>query len=651
MTIDLDFESDRRKEIKDYIYSTYGSDKACEIGTYGRMKLKTCLIDFAKAMGVANQKEILAITTNLDLDKEDVDDLEAAAESDPRLMKLLASNEDFGFTVTEVIGQIKSQGVHPAGVIICSENIADITPVKTQKSQKEDSRIVTTQFEDKNIISQGMMKMDILGLKEYDVIRFVIENAKTGLTIHNYVDELQERERREPNEAVWKMFRQGNSEGVFQFSSEGMKSLLVMMQPDCINDLIAANALYRPGCLENGWHIQYCKRKNGEEAVSYVHPLVEKALGNTYHVIVFQEQFMEVIHKLGDISLVESDTIRSALGKKDKEKLHKFQEKFVAGATPKIGKREAEELWGQIEKASGYSFNRSHSAAYSVLAYISQYLKVHHTPYFWAAQLDWDVRKNKLEDMLTNRRAASEMGVEFVLPNVNLSKENFIVLPGEEEMGVTIKKDRVVWSISSVKGIGPKAAKEIASKQPYDGFEDFYNRINKAVVKANNIESLIFAGALDDFGDRRNLLDLLAIKESKKKGKKAKPYRTPSEEQMVLKFYDSMGFLEIKLKKIKDFSKHCVTESELREYEDGDYARVGGMVTAVRPQKTRRGDSMGFVTITDLDEMIEITVFPEVWAKYRDVFREGKTIEVYGKKSVFSNRHNQLQAEKAVEIN
>lgn len=652
--IDLDFESDRRKEIKDYIYKTYGHDKVCEIGTYGRMKLKTCLIDFAKAFGIASQKEILSITTSLDLDKEDVDDLEAAAESDPKLMKLLASHEDFGFTVTETIGQIKSQGVHPAGVIICSDIISDITPIKTQRKTKkdageEDSRIITTQFEDKHIISQGMMKMDVLGLKEYDVIRFVIENTKTGLTA-NYAEELQEREREEPNEAVWSMFKDGKSEGVFQFASDGMKALLVMMQPDCINDLVAANALYRPGCLENGWHIQYCKRKNGEEEVTYDHPFVEKALGTTYGVIVFQEQFMEVIHKLGDISLVESDTIRSALGKKDLDKLHKFQEKFVKGAAPKIGKERAIELWQQIEKASGYSFNRSHSAAYSVLAYISQYLKVNHTAHFWAAQLDWDVRKNKLEDMLTNRRAASDMGVEFVLPDINLSKERFTVTEGETEIGITTKRESVVWSITSVKGVGPKAAREIISKQPYKGFEDFHKRVNKSIVKANNIESLIYAGAFDSFGDRRNLLDIMAAVDRAKKGKKAKPYKRPTEEEMVMKFYDSMGFLEIKLKSIKEFSKGCITESELREYGDGDYARVGGMITAARNQKTRRGDAMGFVTMVDLDEMIELTVFPEAWAKFRSVLREGKIVEVYGKKSVYGNRQNQLQLELAEEI-
>ena len=598
--IDLDFESNHRNEIKAYIYRTYGEDKVCEIGTYGRMKLRTSLIDFGKAMGVANQKELLAITTKIDLEKEDADSLEKAAEADPRLMKLLEDNHEYAFAVEEIIGQIKSQGVHPAGVVICSEAISDITPVKTQKNNKEGKeRILTTQAKDEHIIAQGLMKVDILGLKEYDVIRYVIENAP-GVPFErdNYVQEIM---KKKDDPKVWKMFQEGRTEGVFQFASDGMKGLLIEMKPTVINDLIAANALYRPGCLDNGWHLDYCRRKNGEEAVEFVHPDMEKALGETYGVLVYQEQFMEAIHLLGGISLVESDTIRSALGKKDKKKLEKFRERFVKGATGKIGEDKSNEFWEQIEKAAGYTFNKSHSAAYSELAFISQYLKTYWPAYFWAAQLEWDTLKNKADDMLIDRRAASDMGVEYLLPDINLSKRQFQVHHG-----------RVVWSLSGVTKVGPKAAAEIELKQPYASFEDFHKRVNKSRVKYDVIQNLIFAGAFDHFGDRRDILRQLC---HLTKGKK---YASLSEEQMMLKFHAAVGFFEQKLKTVKPgFSSKCITEKELHDVEAGGEVKVGGMITDVRVIKTKKGDAMAFVTLMDLDEIIDVTVFPQAFGAFK----------------------------------
>lgn len=897
--IDLDFESDRRKEIKDYIFKTYGRDKVCEIGTYGRMKLKTALIDFGKALGVTTQKEILKITTSLDLDKEDVDSLIAATKASPQLQSLLDKNKDYSFFVTEIIGQIKSQGIHPAGVIICSEKLEDITPLKTQNRTlkpeeaeldgEKSERIITTQAEDKYIIASGMMKADVLGLKEYDVIKFVINNVpEIGMDVDDYVQKIMAQEKLKPNKKVWRMFQEGKTEGVFQFASQGMKDLLIMMQPDCINDLIAANALYRPGCLENGWHILYCDRKRGMEEIEYIHPDVEAALGTTFGVIVFQEQFMEVIHKLGGISLVDSDTIRSALGKKDKAKLDRFRIQFVEGASKKIDKNKAMELWRQIEKAAGYTFNRcvvgktkfygrkgksesltveqmylamndpewsslnhkksirkkfrslgygqawslcddmrlrpntivdirdegvkpvfkvttesgaeivvtanhrfptpsghkmlmemsigdhlcvvdgwekidtsyrfngesnipqkgergfqvkgdtsqklfvsrsqelksrhnhcqscnelmkrkevhhidgnhgnqewsnltvvcpschkkahykmgrtkrgerglltrweriigveymgeekvydvemfapnhtfavesgivtcnSHSAAYSVLAYISQYFKVHYPAYFWAAQLDWDTRKNKLEDMLTNRRAATDAGIEYILPHINKSKMRF-----------TVQDNKVVWSFSSIKGIGFKAAQELQAKQPFKDFDDFHKRINKSKVKYNNIQALIYSGAFDDFGDRRELLKISA---AKTKGKK---YVSPTEEDLLRRFAESMGFFERKIKDLRGtFTPSTMTEQDVITCDAGDTVRVGGMVTEIKTIKTKNGDNMGFVTLLDLDEQLSLTLFPRQWEDFRDLLDVGSIVEVVGVKSGYKNQQNCIE--------
>lgn len=640
--IDLDFESDRRREIKAYIYETYGAERVCEIGTYGRMKMKTALIDFAKSMGIARQDEMLKITTGLDLDKEDALDLDVAGDSDPRLQMLLDANPAYKFAVQEIMGQIKSQGVHPAGVIICSEPIADITPVKTQKktlkpeelpegAKKKDAevRVVTTQAEDKYVIAQGLMKVDLLGIKEYDVIRYVLENADTPYNENNYVEKIMGMERETPNKKVWKMFQAGKTEAVFQFASDGMKQLLTLMIPDSIKDLTAANALYRPACLENGWHTLYCKRKHGEEKVSFAHETVEEALGDTYGVIVFQEQMMSVLHLLGGLSLIDTESMRYAISKKDEDRLKKFKGEFVAGASEKIAEKSALELWDQIMKSANYSFNRSHSAAYATLAYISQFFKIEYPAHFWAAQIDWDTRKGHTDDMLINRRAAADMGISFVLPDINRSKLRF-----------SVDGNSVVWSFLSVKGIGYKTAKHLEDMQPYEDFDDFYAKIDKRIVKNNNIQSLIYAGALDDLGDRRELLKIL----DSKKRKKGTKYVGESDEELMKKFQTSMGFFEMKIKKVKPtFSKHCITESELVECDAGDFVHVGGMITDVRAIKTKKGDNMGFVTVMDLDEMIEVTVFPKQWRALREKLREGYIVEISGTKSDYNGKQNLIE--------
>lgn len=637
--IDLDFESDRRTEIKQYIFDKYGATHVCEIGTYGRMKLKTSIIDFGKAFEVGTDKELHAITTKLDLDKEDAQSLIAACEADEELMRLCEENPEFAFTVDEINGQIKSQGVHPAGLLICSENISELLPLKTAKSAKSGERVLTTQPEDKHVIAQGFMKMDILGLKEYDVIKYVLENAPgCTLTPKNYVEEIMAMERATPDEKVWKMFQEGKSDAVFQFSSSGMKELLQMIVPTHVNDLIAANALYRPGCLENGWHIQYCKRKHGEEEVVYAHEDVEVSLKDTYGVIVFQEQFMDVMHRLGGIPLVEADIIRSALGKKDKVKLGKFKAKFVDGASKKIKKKQAEALWDQIEKASGYSFNKSHSAVYSVLAYISQYLKVNFPTYFWAAQIDWDIRKNKLEEMLVNKRAAKEMGVEFIPPHINKSK-----------IKITADVSGVVWSLTSIKGLGEKAAVEIVAQQPYADFDDFYGKVNKTKVKYNNIQALITAGALDDFGDRRELLNILCEMHNKRSKGAKKRKVSWSDEDLMMAFYKSMGFFEKKIKTVRSFDSCVMTEQDIREMGEGDLIAVGGMISNVKVITTKKGDKMAFVTLTDLDEEIEVTAFSKSYERFKDILKEGKVVQLHGVKSCYKEKQNLLELQRVEE--
>lgn len=640
--IDLDFESNRRHEIKAYIYKTYGADNVCEIGTYGRMKLKTALLDFGKVLAVAEYKDLVKLTKNIDNEKESLDDLDEAMRNDPKLDALIVANPDYGYAVREIIGQMKSQSIHPAGVLIANTKISDVIPVKTQKKtlkpdeivegESKDVRVLTSQPEDKYVIAEGLMKMDILGVKEYDIMKFIIQNdpqfAKMGMTIDNYVEKIMSMDRKGELAEVWKLFSKGLTDGVFQFSSDGMRGLLIMMQPRYMNDLIAANALYRPGCLNNGWHILYCKRKHGEEETDYGHEIIEECTKDTFGVLVFQEQVMRIINTLGGIDLVEADTIRSALGKKDHAKLEKYGPRFIEGASVHIGEKKAEELWKQILHASEYSFNKSHSAVYSVLAFMSQYFKLMSPNYFFAAHFYWNIKKKEIADLVQNKKAASAMGIELVLPHINKSGVDMVV-----------DGNNVLSALTLVKSVGYASVNEIVKHQPYKNFFDFHKRVNKAKVKYNVIQNLIYSGAFDEFGDRRELLKWLA------ENTKKKEYERLSDEQMMLKFHECVGFYEQKIKEvIPGFTPLLSTQQDIAEFSDGDAVRVGGIITSVRATKTKRGDNMGFCTIEDLDELIDVTIFPETWAKQRKSIQQGLVVELLGKKSEYNGKQNLLEA-------
>ncbi|NBW99933.1 hypothetical protein EBR03_10225, partial [bacterium] len=254
--------------------------------------------------------------------------------------------------------------------------------------------------------------------------------------------------------------------------------------------------------------------------------------------------------------------------------------------------------------------------------------------HFWAAQIDWDIRKNAIDEMLLNRRAALRMGVKFALPDINKSKKEFVV-----------EGDNVIFSLQSVKGVGEGCAEAIVASQPYKDFYDFYKRVNKTKVKHNNIESLILSGTMDVFGDRRDLLHTLVdLSNAKKKAGPKKRKRNISDSDLMMAFYKSMGFFEKSIKTIRDFNPMVITESELREYAPKETVIIGGMVSDIRVIKTKNGDPMAFLTIEDSDELLDVTVFPENYLKHHENLKEGSIVEVQGVKSVFRGKQNSVEA-------
>jgi len=648
--IDLDMESARRHEVKEYIIKKYGSDRVCEIGTYNRLKLKSSIIDFGKQFGFSHA-QLLAITTKLDLDKDDAQSLDAAMEESPQLADLMLSNPDYAFAVETLNGQIKSQSIHPAGVLICSEPIAQVTPVKTQKSTKTKERVIATQSEDVIVLKQGLIKLDLLGLKEYDTFRAVIDNAPTDLTMETYIDAIHQCAIDHSDPEVWAMFQRGETSGVFQFQSEGMRNLLIEMKPDCMNDLIAAVALYRPGCIENGWHIQYCHRKMGKETVVYPCPELESILGSTYGIPVFQEQVMEICNVIGGVPLTESDIIRSALGKKDLDKLAKFRPIFVKNAADKLGgEDDALSYWKQIEKSAGYSFNRSHSAVYALVAYINQHFKIKYPSYYWAAVLDFDAKKNDDEKLSENRRAAAAMEVRVLNPDINKSRASFYIETDKSSKSLDdlLFALPIRWSFGGIKGVGPKTALAIEAGQPYVSFEDFYNRVNKSAVRFDGMLAIAYAGVFDEWYDRSTVVKLIYEFHNNKKGlKEKKKLPALTNNFMLYKFYESLGYFEQSLKTLFDGfptdvrgRKLWFVEDEIRDLVDGSPCMVGGILVDVSSFRTKAGDPMGKARLIDLDEEIELTFFPKAWVAHRTAVKDGNIVLIRGNKSCYNNKKN-----------
>lgn len=602
----------------------------CEIGTYGRLKLRNSILDYGKQFGFGF-RELSAITTKLHSDN-----ISDAIEESPQLYEMMVKEPYFGYCVEQVQGQIKSQSIHPAGVIISDEPVADVIALKTQKQPKTGNRVTVTQAEDKHVIASGMVKMDFLGIDEYDHFKYVIDHVD-GLTNRNYIEVILEVEKTTPNKKVWEYFSKGYTEGVFQFGGSGMQELLRDMNANCLADLIAAVALYRPGCLENGWHKLYCARKRGDEAVEYVHPDMEEILKDTWGVCIYQEQFMETFHRIGGVSLVDADTIRSALGKKDEEKLAKFEAQFVKNAAVKLGSKVlAQELWDQLEKSSGYVFNKSHSAVYAVVAYVSQYLKVTYPDLFWAAQLSKDAKKGRTEKLLHHKRAAEKMGVKIRRPSISQSHFKFRVMRG----GVN-------YGLAAIKGLGQKAYDEIERAKPplgYGSFDDFYTSVHKSKVRFDVMVRMIYSGAMDEFGERAEMI--ARLHELKKK-----PIPKVTEHDLIFGHYDAMGFFERRLKDLYPFSDSLMTESDIVDSPDGEPVSAGGILLDVRAIKTKHGDSMGKAVLVDQNENIELTFFSDFWGANRSKIKKGSIVEVLGKKSAFNGRENQISVNNLIVVN
>ena len=488
--IDIDFCKDRRGEVIRYVKDKYGEDNVAQIGTFGTLAAKAAIKDVGRVMGmpVARANEITSLVPEqLHISLEDAlktsVELKKAYESDPEVRELLDLAQ-------RIEGLARNVGTHAAAVVIADRPLTEYVPLGRVTGKTD----VITQWSMGDVEAAGLLKMDFLGLRNLTILSKAVEliEQTTGQKIDPYKFPLDDKK-------TFALLQRGETKGIFQLESGGIRDLLIRMKPDHFSDIIATNALYRPGPLEGGMVDDYVDVKHGRKRAEYIHPICEKILGETNGVMVYQEQVMRILNELGGIELASSYACIKAISKKKEEVIAKNREQFVKGSVEKgISEEQAESFWAMIIKFAGYGFNKSHSTAYALIAYMTAYLKAHFPVEFMAALLSGDIqgRNFKTKDSLSEHlEDAERMRIVVVPPNVN-----------ESDMDFSVRDGRIHFGLSAIKGCGGSAGDAIVAARKKGGFRDLFDfceRVDPTQCGKAPIETLIRAGAFDFIGARR----------------------------------------------------------------------------------------------------------------------------------------------------
>ncbi len=480
--IDVDFDDEGREKVLNYVADKYGRDKVAQIVTFGTMAAKSAIRDVARVLKLPlPDADRLA---KLVPERPGIT-LSAAYKEVPELAEIKKKGKELEkktLTFAETLeGSARHTGTHACGVIIGPNKLIDHLPLSIAK----DSDLMVTQYEGKLVESVGMLKMDFLGLKTLSIIKDAIINIKMSEGVEINIDEIPL-----DDEQTFQLYQRGETIGTFQFESEGMRMHLKELKPTDIEDLIAMNALYRPGPMQ---FIEiYIKRKHGKEKVVYPHPMLEELLKPTFGIMVYQEQIMQTAQIMAGFSLGKADILRRAMGKKKTDIMRAQKVEFVEGALKKnIEKEKAEEIFGFIERFAEYGFNRSHSAAYSVIAYQTAYLKAHYPAEYMAAVLTHNL--NDIKKITQFIEESKRQNIDVLGPDVNESAFNFTVT----------KNGMVRFGLGAIKGVGEAAVNAILEEKnengPFTSIFDMAKRVSLKAVNKTCFEALALAGAFDNF--------------------------------------------------------------------------------------------------------------------------------------------------------
>ncbi|MBL8854340.1 MAG: DNA polymerase III subunit alpha [Planctomycetaceae bacterium] len=493
--IDIDFCKDRRGEVIRYVKEKYGEANVAQIGTFGTMAARAAIKDVGRALGMPLPEvnritgmipEELGITLEKALAQSE--ELKTAYNQDSDVRELV----DFAMKLE---GLARNVGTHAAAVVISDKPLTEYVPL-TKVSGKDD---VITQWSMGDVEAAGLLKMDFLGLRNLTILRIAIDmiEQSTGKRIDPLKFPLDDPD-------TYALLQRGETKGVFQLESGGIRDLLTKMKPDGFHDIIATNALYRPGPLEGGMVQQYIEVKHGRKAVHYLHPILKDILEETHGVMVYQEQVMQILNRLGEIELPDAYKCIKAISKKKEKIIAANHDQFISGAVAKgLKKSEVEEFWQMILKFAGYGFNKSHSTAYALIAYQTAYLKAHYPVEFMAALLTGDIpgrNFTKKDSLVEHLEDCQRMNVKVVAPSVNSPAVEFVVHEGT-----------ILFALSAVKGCGGTAAEAIVREFRNGGpFKDIFNfceRVSLSECPRSSLESLLKSGSFDCFGARRSQIE------------------------------------------------------------------------------------------------------------------------------------------------
>ena len=643
--IDMDFCGRRRQEMIEYVTRKYGQENVCQIITFGTMAARGAIRDVGRVLEVPlPEVDRIAKMIPLALDAtiadalKTVPELRALRDRNSKIAQLLAIAQ-------KIEGQVRHPSIHAAGIVITPKPLVEFLPL--YQSVKGE---ITTQFPMGDVEALGLLKMDLLGLRNLTVIDDAIEllRQQTGESIDINNLPLDD-------DATFEIFRAGNTDGIFQFESPGMKDLLRRFGPTEFRDLIALNALYRPGPLKSGMTDESIHRRNHPERVAYELPELEPILRETRGIIVYQEQVMRIATDLAGFTLAGADLLRKAMGKKDKETMKAQKQKFVQGAKKKgIASAKADKIFEQIKEFAEYGFNKSHSAAYAFLAYQTAWLKVHYPVHFLAALLTSEAERGATPQVSKYIGECHEMGIQVLPPDINASEFRF-----------TVEGKDIRFGLAAVKGIGQAAVEElVAARKRAGGFRspfDLFLEHDTKVLNRKAVESLIKAGAFDSLGWKRSqcfhMLDRMidfghdvqkaaATRQNSLFGSGAvEPPAVPPEvqemrewdESHVLSYeMDALGLyitghpLARHKDRLRKLVSHLINELDSERDFDKD-VRLAGIIGSFKPLKTKKDERMATFVLEDLTGKIEVVAFPECFGRHGQYLREGQLVWIKGK--------------------
>ena len=664
--IDTDFDDDGRGKVLKWVMDKYGHENCAHIITYATMATKNSIKDVARVekLPLADSNALCkAIPDRLpDVDgKTPKMNLTNAIKAVRELQEAEASpNPQMANTIKYakmLEGTVRGTGIHACGFIICRDPISDWVPVSTADDPDfKDTKTNCTQYDGHVIESTGLIKMDFLGLKTLSELKEAVENIRLTRGIEVDLDTIPI-----DDPKTYELYQKGQTIGTFQFESAGMQKYLRELHPTVFEDLIAMNALYRPGPMD--YIPSFIARKNGREEIKYDIDCMEKYLKDTYGITVYQEQVMLLSRQLADFTRGESDALRKAMGKKKKDIVDAMKPKFIEGGVknghdPKV----LDKIWGDWEAFASYAFNKSHAACYSWVAYQTAYLKANYPAEFMAAIMSR--RRDQITEITKLMDECKQMGIATLGPDVNESYEKF----GVNHHG------EIRFGLGAIKGMGESAAQAIIAERekngPYKDIFDFAQRVNLANVNRKAFESLALSGGFDSFGIRREdffaenskgepFLDTLVRYGQVYQAEKAQAQnslfggfddlevQTPpipksetrwsdierlSKERELVGIYLSAHPLdEYKLILDNLCNTRCAELADVQQLSDREDIIIGGIVTAVRQKITKNGKPCGFVTLEDFEGSGEIALFGEDWGNLRGMFQEGFAVYVMAK--------------------